>query len=412
MAAAVGAGAAWGVPRLLHLRTTEAAGPAASSSRAHATSTGSPTNPAPGFVPGPPMGDGSTSEYRPQPHQPTPRALKPGETPPQFVVISWDGAANLKEGLLGRFRQVAQRTGASMTLFLTGIYFLPQEKRSLYRPPRHAPGSSDIGYPSLQSCHRTIEAIGQCWLEGHEIGTHFNGHFCGRTNGVGTWSSADWRQEINEVMRFVTQWRTLTGITDLPRLPFDYHRELIGARTPCLQGRATLLPVATELGWRYDSSGTRTQRWPTQDKHGLWDTSMASLPMAHRRSDQPREILAMDYNFMANQSNANTNGDRAHWATWKRQTTDTFLAGFDRAYTSNRAPLIIGNHFEQWNGGIYMDAIEAVMVELSRKPGVQLVSMRQLIDWMEAQPPAVLTKLQALGVGQAPTGGWGAYLAQ
>lgn len=40
-----------------------------------------------------PIGDGSTADSGPQPRQPDkPVPLQPGETPPQFVVFSWDGA--------------------------------------------------------------------------------------------------------------------------------------------------------------------------------------------------------------------------------------------------------------------------------------------------------------------------------
>jgi len=96
--------------------------------------------------------------------------------------------------------------------------------------------------------------------------------------------------------------------------------------------------------------------------------------------------------------------------TWLAQARDAYLAGFQRAYTSNRAPLIIGNHFERWNGGIYMDAITQAVTTMAANPGVRFVSLRQLIDWLEAQTPSVLAKLQALPVGQAPKGGWSAYL--
>jgi hypothetical protein len=68
------------------------------------------------------------------------------------------------------------------------------------------------------------------------------------------------------------------------------------------------------------------------------------------------EVLAMDYNMMFNQSRT-PNGDPSMRSTWGNQAREAFLAGFRRAYRSNRAPLIIGNHFERWNGGIYMDAI-------------------------------------------------------
>lgn len=411
--AAVATGAGFGLNRLLNAPTTLAGN--TDPNAAVSSSTGGPTPPpseprtVDGFTYGDPIGDGSTSQQRPQPHQPQAKALRAGETPPQFVVISWDGAANLRHGLMDRFLEVARRTDASMTFFLSGLYFVPQDQRDQYAPPKRPRGSSDIGFLTRDACQRSIEAIGRAWLDGHEIGTHFNGHFCG-AKGVNTWTPQDWQQEIDEAMRFVTQWRTITGFTDLPPLPFDYRKELIGGRTPCLEGRAGLLPTAVKLGWRYDSSGVRQQRWPNKMSNGLWDTSMAMIPMADPQPGQPEQIVSMDYNFMANQSNASTKGDPAKYGQWKQQTIDSLLAGFDRAYTSNRAPLIIGNHFEQWNGGIYMDAVEQVMRELARKPGVQLVSMRQLLDWMQAQPQWLQTKLTALEVGQQPAGGWKQYL--
>jgi hypothetical protein len=347
------------------------------------------------------IGDGSTARTGPQPHQPRPERFDGLTRPPQFVVVSWDGAAELPSGLLTRFRRVAQDVGGAMTLFLSGIYMLPESRHTAYRPPRRAPGASDIPFLTEASVRRTIVGIGEAWLEGHEIGTHFNGHFCG-PRGVAAFSEDDWRVEIDEAYRLVSSWRTLTGFTDLPALPFDYRAELVGARTPCLEGRARLLPVAARLGWRYDSSGTRRQTWPSKDAHGLWDLSMATIPLGHR------EVLAMDYNFMYQFCRGDINaGSAAQRLTWRTKATEALLAGFDRAYAGNRAPYVIGNHFEQWNGGIYMDAVEDAVRAMAAKPGVRFVSFRQLVDWLEAQDPDVLAELQRLDVGKAPAGGWG-----
>src|SRR3712207_3302018 len=74
------------------------------------------------------IGDGSTADTGPQPHQPVPERLEPGQTPPQFVVFSWDGAANLETGLFPRFRSLAAEYGAAMTFFLSGIYALPRSE--------------------------------------------------------------------------------------------------------------------------------------------------------------------------------------------------------------------------------------------------------------------------------------------
>jgi hypothetical protein len=374
--------------------------------RIASASPGRPSTPSAGPTPSAkPIGDGSTEDTGPQPHQPKPQRLAPGEEPPQFVVMSWDGAGETAAKLFSRFRGLAQQLNGSMTFFLSGIYTLPERNRMVYKPPRHQVGASAIGYLSDQSVHATIEQVGLAWREGHEIGTHFNGHFCG-AGGVKEWSPADWDSEIDQAVQMVSRWRTNTGFTDLPPLPFDYTKELIGGRTPCLEGRANLLK-ATRVGqWRYDSSGTGIQTWPSKFHNGLWNLPMQQIPFPGHSF----EVIGMDYNMMFNQSRT-PNGDPSMRTTWQKQARDAFVAGFQRAYSTNRAPLIIGNHFERWNGGIYMDAVADAARTMAQHDSVRFVSFRQLIDWLDAQDPAVLTKLRTLQVGQKPSNGWADFLA-
>ncbi|MFI6939111.1 hypothetical protein ACIBI4_07560 [Streptomyces sp. NPDC050418] len=343
------------------------------------------------------IGDGSTSYTGKQPHQPPPPTpLEPGEIPPQFVVFSWDGAGEIGNGLFPRFLKLAEQHDAKMTFFLSGLYLLPESKKRLYRPPNNAVGASDIGYLKDENIKRTLKYVRQAWLDGHEIGTHFNGHFCAGSGSVANWTSAQWKDEIRQAKSFVQQWRTNTGWTDLPPLPFDYDKELTGGRTPCLLGQDKLLPVARELGWRYDASspGGR-QRWP-QKKQGVWDLPLQSMPFPGHSF----EVLSMDYNILANQSVNSTQAPPANYPGWRKQATEAYLAGFNRAYETNRAPFFVGNHFEEWNGGIYMDAVEAVIKNIADKKDVRLVSFRQFVDWLDVQKPEVLEKLQGLDVAQ------------
>ncbi|WP_399552578.1 hypothetical protein [Streptomyces sp. YIM 98790] len=349
------------------------------------------------------IGDGSTSFTGPQPNQPEAAALAPGETPPQFVVFSWDGAGEDGNKLFSHFREVARENDAHMTYFLTGIYLLPEDKAHLYEPPGRAPGASDIGYLKDENIAATLEQLRGAWLDGSEIGTHFNGHFCGPT-GVDSWSPEDWRSETEQARWMVQNWRTTTGWDDAEPLPFDYDRELAGGRTPCLEGQANLLKVAADMGFRYDSSGNGRQVWPSR-REGVWDIPLQQVPVP----GWSFETLAMDYNFMVNQSGG-PDGDPARYPHWQEQMRDGLLAGFERAYHGNRAPLIIGNHFNQWNGGIYMDAVQETIEEICPKEDVRCVSFRQLVDWLDAQDPAVLDKLRTLDVGQAPAEGWETFL--
>ncbi|MDH6577091.1 hypothetical protein [Kitasatospora sp. MAP5-34] len=358
-------------------------------------------------VKGKPIGDGSTSDTGAQPNQPKPEKLKPGERPPQFVVFSWDGAGGTNDGQFPRFLKLAEQYKATMTFFLSGIYTLPKTKSHLYAPPQHPVGASDIPFLSEGAVKSTIKLITQAWLAGHEIGTHFNGHFCG-PNGVGKWSPDDWQSEIDQAIAFVTQWKTNTGFTDVDPFPFDYRKELIGGRTPCLEGQKGLLPTAAKLGWKYDASSPGgLQMWPQKVQDGkIWDFPLQSIPFPGHSF----QVLSMDYNILYNQSRDNTKGDPAKYNDWRTQATQSYLAGFDRAYNSNRAPFFVGNHFEQWNGGIYMDAVEETLKTIAGKPEVRLVSFRQLVEWLEVQDESTLRKLRSLGVGKAPTGGWDTFL--
>src|SRR3954451_5272192 len=241
------------------------------------------------------IGDGSTADTGPQPHQPVPDRLEPGQPPPQFVVFSWDGAANLETGLFPRFRSLAAEYGAAMTFFLSGIYALPASQRMQYAPPQHPVGASDIGWLSTTEVVATMSEVRAAWLEGHEVGTHFNGHFCGG-NGVSRWSPADWASEIAQAKRFVQTWKTNTGLAGRPEaapLPFDYERELIGGRTPCLQGQEGLLPTAASLGWQYDASSPGgVQVWPAR-RLGLWIFPLQALPFAGVTAGGTRHVLSM-----------------------------------------------------------------------------------------------------------------------
>ncbi len=351
------------------------------------------------------IGDGSTAFTGAQPNQATPQKLKPGQKPPQFVVFSWDGAGEDSQRLFSHFRKVAKANNATMTYFLSGVYMLPEDKKSLYNPPRHPVGRSDIGFNDNQGIKDTVEQLRGAWLEGNEIGTHFNGHFCGK-GGVGEWSVEEWKSEIAQAKAFVSQWKSNTGTKKAEPLPFDYDKELIGARTPCLEGQSNFMQAARELGFRYDTSGVNSQLWPKK-KDGLWDLSLQLVPVPGRAF----ETLTMDYNFMVNQSGSTSQGDPSKHKYWGDQMRDGLIQGFERAYNGNRAPLIIGNHFESWNGGTYMRAIEETIERVCNKSDVRCVSFRQLADWLDAQDPKVLAKMRKLGVGQAPKGGWADYLS-
>ncbi len=193
------------------------------------------------------IGDGSTAYTGAQPHQPRPQRIEPGGKPPQFVVFSWDGAGEDGQKLFSHFRAVGKKYGATMTYFLSGVYLLPGDKAELYEPPRHEPGTSAIGFNDIQGIRDTVAQLRGAWEDGNETGTHFNGHFCGPDGGVSSWTPEEWRSEIEQAVSFVRNWKANSGLRHEPPLPFDYARELVGGRAPCLEGQRNLIRALRQL---------------------------------------------------------------------------------------------------------------------------------------------------------------------
>ncbi len=319
-----------------------------------------------------------------------------GERPPQFVVVSFDGAGG--RPLWAYWREVAERSGASFTFFL--IYLLEPSTRDLYEPPRNPVGASAIGFigatddePPWSEVDALLHNLDEAWFEGHEIASHFNGHFCGASSSaVGAWSTADWLLEIAEFDDFLTNYVTNNDMpADTIRLPFG-PADIKGARTPCLEGQPSqLYPAELAAGYRYDASRTGEQfDWPDRVEGGLWNMPVAAIPVSGRNY----RTLMLDYNFYANQSGGER-GDPARYPEWRAQTLQSWQDAFDAAYTGNRAPVIVGNHFNEWNGGIYKDALTDFVLANCGRPETYCISHVELADWLDAQSPESLDAFQA-----------------
>ncbi|CAG6397931.1 hypothetical protein [Actinacidiphila cocklensis] len=373
------------------------------------------------------IGDGSTADAGPQPRQPVFHRLRPGEKPPQFVVFSWNGAVEDSQRLLSEVRGAGEHNGAAMTYFLSGTSLLPADRKDLYAPPRHPRGTSDTGLTDRATIADTLHELRLAWADGSEIGTYFNGHFCGQDgdaadqaaaagaaagdaadSGPGSWTPEEWAAEIRQAQDLTQHWKTNAGLTALDPLPFDYPKAVVGGRAPCRTDPAGLPPAAKAAGFRYtaDPSG-QPQIWPSRTE-GLWHFPLQDIPVPGRDV----ETLSTDDGFLSVQSGTPDKGsaDQEQYAEWGGQMHDGLIAGFDRAYHGNRAPLVIGSHLESWNGGIYLKAVEDTIKEVCGQQDVRCVSFKQLADWLDLQDPKVLDRLRGLDVGQAPKGGWDAYL--
>src|SRR5438105_2781937 len=197
--------------------------------------------------------------------------------PPQLVVVSFDGSGGAR--LWGYWRSVARQAHAHFTFFVSGVYLVDWAHRTRYYPPRHAPGSSDIGFgfPGGElDPAGTLRQIAAAYREGHEIGTHYNGHFCAPYRGnVGEWTAADWGRELDQFDRLLFHGHAL---------PFGL-AEVVGGRTPCLQGDLRVLyPVLARHGYRYDASRSAPLgTWPWRER-GIWAVPLPEIPLAGHTS--------------------------------------------------------------------------------------------------------------------------------
>jgi hypothetical protein len=296
------------------------------------------------------------------------RALPPDRTarrPPQFVVVSFDGSGGAR--LWGYWRSVARQAHAHFTFFVSGVYLIDWAHRMRYHPPRHAAGSSDIGFgfPGGElDPAGTLRQIASAYEEGHEIGTHYNGHFCAPYRGsVGEWTAADWSQELTQFDHLMFRGH------DLPFGP----GEIVGGRTPCLQGDLRVLyPVLARRGFRYDASQSAPLgTWPWRER-GIWAVPLPQIPLAGHTF----AAIAMDYNFLANQVGepAEQVEDESYRSIWN---------AFETSYRGSRAPFAVANHFETWNHWAYDHALARFVVRACRLPEVRCVGYRDLVDWLD-----------------------------
>ena len=320
--------------------------------------------------------------------------LKPGEKPPQFVVFSFDGTGWDQKWQY--WFGIMHKVPLHFTGFLSGTYMLSDQTKDKYTGPGHQPGKSSIPWDAPSDIPVEIGNLNKSLALGNEVGTHFNGHFCDdNTPGGNEWDSGDWNDELDQFFALVQNVDANNGITAKLNLTAA---EIKGERTPCLTGhKADLYPALEAHGMTYDSSFTRTGlSWPVKSADGkIWEMGMSEFPIHGTGHPQ----ITMDYNFYAQQEPDTVLGGAAPPAAKSRadsaQVVATYQDMLKGAMTDGvNEPIIIGNHFNDWNNNAYSDAVGTFALSACANPAVRCVPFRDLVDWMNAQDPVVLAALQ------------------
>lgn len=267
--------------------------------------------------------------------------------PPQYVIISFDGAHDLAQWQ--RSRALAARTGARFTYFLSCVFLLSKETRGEYQPPDRKAGRSEVGFAQTKGeVARRLDEIRLALSEGHELASHACGHFDGKT-----WSRADWQKEFSAFKRIMAEAYTINGIAGEPADWRNFAETGVsGFRAPYLSTSAALFDALKAAGFRYDASGV--SRGPVEP-HAEGGVERFALPQIPE-GPKARRVIAMDYNLFVRHSGGFERPDEA--AAFQERSYEAFKAAFDAQYRGGRAPLQLGFHFTLMNDGAYWKALE------------------------------------------------------
>jgi hypothetical protein len=304
------------------------------------------------------------------------------DRPPQFVVMAFDNCTELerwKELIDFADEMNADGDRLHFTFFVSGINFLSAVHRSRYEGPHHRRGYSNIYFGGTpDDVRRRVAYVNTVHRAGHEIASHAVGHFNGRN-----WSAEDWAfefQTYQKIFENVAQDNALPGDV---RFDFPF-TDVTGFRAPYLANNAALYPALAATGHRYDASDSSDpSAWP-EKKETLWRFNLARIKV----SGLGKRTLSMDYNFLIAQARGKP--DPEHSAEFRDQMLQSYLDYFRANYTGNRAPVHIGHHFFDYQGGAYFAALKSFARTVCGLPEVRCVTYTELADFLDGLEPATL----------------------
>ncbi len=289
--------------------------------------------------------------------------------PKQLVLVSFDGAG--ANHLWQRSRELAGRSGAHFTYFLSCTLVIPRSAAKTYRGPHQKAGRSNIGFAQTPGDARErLSHVWQAHLEGHDIASHTCGHFDGKD-----WTAADWRNEFDTFNRVLAEaWSLAGSASEEPAGWKDFVATGIrGFRAPYFSTSRGLLEAEKQAGLLYDASLVTKGPMLPQEDDGVLRFGLPLIP----EGPSGRPIIAMDYNLFVRHSAGVENPSRS--SEFEERSYAAFKAAFDRQYEGDRIPLQIGLHFVEMNGGAYWRAMERLVTDVCQREDVACVSYSQAI---------------------------------
>jgi peptidoglycan/xylan/chitin deacetylase (PgdA/CDA1 family) len=299
--------------------------------------------------------------------------------PPQYVIMAFDGSYSLS--MWQETLDYSKTIPLKFTYFISGPYFLLEKNKLLYTEPTKGPGKSAIGWGGSVKANiqKRVDFVNLAYDEGHEIGSHANGHFDGST-----WTLPQWSGELAQFFNLIFNVFTINQIPSDAK-PFHFDRsEIIGFRAPLLGRNASMYQTLSDEHFAYDTSQSAAMNYWPQLKNNIWNFPLADLRIA----GTGKRTLSMDYNFYFTQSKGLS--DPANYATYKSEMLATYLNYFKGNYYGNRAPINIGHHFSKWNGGAYWDALKEFSTEVCTLPEVRCVTYKEYLGFINAVDPVTL----------------------
>jgi peptidoglycan/xylan/chitin deacetylase (PgdA/CDA1 family) len=294
---------------------------------------------------------------------------------PQFIIISFDGSYSLP--VWQATRSLAKDLKASgagdvrFTYFISGVYFLSAKDKNLYQAPKQPTGLSLIGFADDQEdINKRVEQVTLAQSEGHEIGSHVNGHFRGFA-----WNYDDWEKEFNLFEQFTKS----AGLK----------LKLAGFRAPNLSINENLYKLLSDEKFRYDASKVgKWDEWPKKENN-LYEFPLGNIPLSGTKN----KVISMDYNFFLSQSDAKDiiRKNNPLWKKYYQQIENSYQNYFDHNYQGNRAPIIIGHHFSLWNDSLYFEALKEFALINCVKPEVICTNFSSLADYLDLHPDKIST---------------------